>query len=132
MFIIARHGWSSPPPPQSGKSFKNPDSTVDLCLPPHRKALDPGLRAYERIARMAAPLVADGGYLVLCSCSHAADLTQFRAACTRGIGKADMIHNAARPHIEVNPETYEVRADGELLVCEPAQELPLAQRYFMY
>jgi urease subunit alpha len=51
---------------------------------------------------------------------------------TRTIGKADMIHNAARPQIEVNPETYEVRADGELLVCEPAQELPLAQRYFMY
>jgi urease subunit alpha len=51
---------------------------------------------------------------------------------TRSIGKGDMIHNAARPKIEVNPETYEVRADGELLVCEPAQELPLAQRYFMY
>ncbi|MBK5946364.1 urease subunit alpha [Rhodobacter veldkampii DSM 11550] len=51
---------------------------------------------------------------------------------TRGIGKADMIHNAAMPQIEVNPETYEVRADGELLTCEPATELPLAQRYFLY
>ena len=51
---------------------------------------------------------------------------------TRAIGKADMIHNHARPQIEVNPETYEVRADGELLTCEPARELPLAQRYFMY
>ncbi|MER5172226.1 urease subunit alpha [Thioclava kandeliae] len=51
---------------------------------------------------------------------------------TRGIGKADMIHNAARPKIEVHPETYEVRADGELLTCEPASELPLAQRYFLY
>ncbi|MDT8854363.1 urease subunit alpha [Paracoccaceae bacterium Fryx2] len=51
---------------------------------------------------------------------------------TRGIGKADMVLNAARPEIEVNPETYEVRADGVLLTCEPAGELPLAQRYFLY
>ena len=51
---------------------------------------------------------------------------------TRNIGKSDMIHNAARPQIEVNPETYEVRADGELITCEPATELPLAQRYFLY
>ncbi|MEO6170241.1 MAG: urease subunit alpha [Lysobacter sp.] len=49
-----------------------------------------------------------------------------------GIGKAAMVHNAATPHIEVDPETYEVRADGELLTCEPADELPLAQRYFLY
>jgi urease subunit alpha len=51
---------------------------------------------------------------------------------TRGIGKSDMIHNSATPQIEVNPETYEVRADGVLLTCEPAKELPLAQRYFMF
>ena len=51
---------------------------------------------------------------------------------TRGIGKSDMIHNSATPQIEVNPETYEVRADGELLTCEPARELPLAQRYFLF
>ena len=51
---------------------------------------------------------------------------------TRGIGKADMVMNALCPKIEVHPETYEVRADGELLTCEPATELPLAQRYFMF
>ncbi|MGK9232801.1 urease subunit alpha [Inquilinus limosus] len=51
---------------------------------------------------------------------------------TRGIGKADMIHNAATPLIEVDPETYEVRADGELLTCEPASVLPMAQRYFLF
>ncbi len=51
---------------------------------------------------------------------------------TRGIGKADMIMNAATPKIEVHPETYEVRADGELLICEPAKVLPMAQRYFMF
>ena len=50
----------------------------------------------------------------------------------RGIGKADMILNDATPEIEVNPETYEVRADGELLVCEPAEVLPMAQRYFLF
>jgi urease subunit alpha len=51
---------------------------------------------------------------------------------TRTIGKADMLLNNARPEIEVNPETYEVRADGELLTCQPATELPLAQRYFLF
>ncbi|MBU2868654.1 urease subunit alpha [Pacificibacter marinus] len=51
---------------------------------------------------------------------------------TRNIGKSDMVMNTAKPHIEVNPETYEVRANGELLTCEPASELPMAQRYFMF
>ncbi len=49
-----------------------------------------------------------------------------------GIGKKSMILNDACPQIEVDPETYEVRADGELLTCEPATELPMAQRYFMF
>ncbi len=49
-----------------------------------------------------------------------------------GISKASMIHNDATPHITVDPETYAVTADGELLVCEPATELPLAQRYFLF
>jgi len=49
-----------------------------------------------------------------------------------GISKASMIHNSATPHIEVDPETYEVRADGELLTCEPATVLPMAQRYFLF
>jgi urease subunit alpha len=51
---------------------------------------------------------------------------------TRGIGKKDLILNNATPEVEVNPETYEVRANGELLTCEPAKELPMAQRYFLY
>ncbi len=51
---------------------------------------------------------------------------------TRGIGKKDLILNDSLPHVEVNPETYEVRANGELLTCEPAKELPMAQRYFLY
>jgi urease alpha subunit len=51
---------------------------------------------------------------------------------TRDIGKKDMIHNSATPEIEVDPETYEVRADGELLTCQPAKVLPMAQRYFLF
>ncbi|HNG50278.1 MAG TPA: urease subunit alpha [Plasticicumulans sp.] len=51
---------------------------------------------------------------------------------TRTLTKRDLIHNDALPHVEVDAQTYEVRADGELLVCEPADVLPLAQRYFLF
>ena len=65
---------------------------VVICDPPafapSKKALDAGLRAYERVARLACPLVAPGGFLGLCSCSHAVDLAAFRAASIRGIGRA--------------------------------------------
>lgn len=64
---------------------------VVICDPPAfapaKPALEAGLRAYERVARLAAPLVAPGGYLVLCSCSHAADLSAFRNASARGVGR---------------------------------------------
>ncbi len=49
-----------------------------------------------------------------------------------GIGKSAMVHNSATPEVTVDPETYEVRADGELLTCEPADVLPMAQRYFLF
>lgn len=65
---------------------------VVICDPPafapSKPALEKGLRAYERVARLAAPLVAEGGYLGLCSCSHAADVARFRGASLRGIGRA--------------------------------------------
>jgi urease subunit alpha len=51
---------------------------------------------------------------------------------TRRLRKSDMVHNAAQPRIEVDSETYEVRADGELLTCQPATSLPMAQRYFLF
>ncbi|WP_411351027.1 RSP_2647 family RNA methyltransferase [Leisingera aquaemixtae] len=70
-----------------GESFD-----VVICDPPafapSKQALEAGLRAYERVAKLAAPLVKPGGYLGLCSCSHAADLARFRNASARGIGKA--------------------------------------------
>jgi 23S rRNA (cytosine1962-C5)-methyltransferase len=63
-----------------------------ICDPPafapSKQALETGLRAYERVARLGASLVAEGGFLVLCSCSHAADLERFHGACLRGIGRA--------------------------------------------
>lgn len=65
---------------------------IVVCDPPafapSKQALAQGLRAYERTARLAADLVSPGGVLTLCSCSHAADLAKFRAACLRGIGRA--------------------------------------------
>jgi urease subunit alpha len=50
----------------------------------------------------------------------------------RQIMKKDMVNNSYAPHMEVDPQTYEVRADGQLLYCEPAKVLPLAQRYFLF
>lgn len=66
---------------------------------------------------------------------HALDLKRLILPVSNvrgGISKADMVHNSATPHIEVDAESYEVRADGVLLTCEPALALPMAQRYFLY
>lgn len=87
-----------------------------ICDPPAfapaKPALEAGLRAYERIARLAAPLVAPGGYLVLCSCSHAADLSAFRNASARGIGRGgrrgQIIHTGfAGPDHPILPQLAE-------------------------
>ncbi|MBC7131823.1 MAG: class I SAM-dependent rRNA methyltransferase [Roseovarius sp.] len=89
---------------------------VVICDPPafapSKPALDKGLRAYERVARLAAGLVAEGGYLGLCSCSHAADLARFRTACVRGIGRAGragaLIHTGfAGPDHPLHPNLAE-------------------------
>jgi len=63
------------------------------------------------------------------------DRSARRAVAVRGcrtLTKKDLVMNDALPKIDVNPETYEVRADGQLLTCEPADVLPLAQRYFLF
>lgn len=89
---------------------------VVVCDPPafapSKPALEKGLRAYERVARLAAPLVAEGGYLVLCSCSHAADLSLFRNASARGIGRGgrrgQLIHTGfAGPDHPLMPQLAE-------------------------
>jgi 23S rRNA (cytosine1962-C5)-methyltransferase len=87
-----------------------------ICDPPAfapaKPSLEAGLRAYERLARLATPLVAPGGYLVLCSCSHAADLSAFRNASARGIGRggrrAQILHTGfAGPDHPVLPQLAE-------------------------
>lgn len=89
---------------------------IVICDPPAfapaKQSLEAGLRAYERLARLAAPLVAPGGYLVLCSCSHAADLAAFRNACGRGIGRggrrAQLLHTGfAGPDHPMLPQLAE-------------------------
>ncbi|TCL09721.1 SAM-dependent methyltransferase [Shimia isoporae] len=89
---------------------------VVICDPPafapSKPALEKGLRAYERVARLAAPLVTEGGYLGLCSCSHAADVTRFRGASLRGIGRAgrqaQLIHTGyAGPDHPLMPQLAE-------------------------
>ncbi|SHG33717.1 RSP_2647 family RNA methyltransferase [Cognatishimia maritima] len=89
---------------------------VVICDPPafapNKPALEKGLRAYERVARLAAPLVAEGGYLGLCSCSHAAELSLFRNASARGIGRAgrrgQLIHTGfAGPDHPLMPQLAE-------------------------
>lgn len=87
-----------------------------ICDPPAfapaKPALEAGLRAYERIARLAAPLVAPGGYIVLCSCSHAVDLAAFRNASARGLGRggrrAQLLHTGfAGPDHPMLPQLAE-------------------------
>ena len=89
---------------------------VVICDPPafaaSKKALDAGLRAYEKLARMAAPLVKEGGYLGLCSCSHAVALDKFRAASLRGLSRAGrascLIHTGfAGPDHPIHPQLAE-------------------------
>lgn len=109
---------------QAGDAFEVMTALVEagrtfdlvICDPPAfapaKPALEAGLRAYERVARLGAQLVADGGYLVLCSCSHAAGLDAFRTASLRGVGKAgrtaQIIHTGqAGPDHPVHPHLAE-------------------------
>lgn len=89
---------------------------VVVCDPPAfapaKPAREAGLRAYERVGRLSAPLVEPGGYLVLCSCSHAVDPASFQSACVRGIGRAgraaQLIHTGgAGPDHPVHPQLGE-------------------------
>ena len=85
------YGWRGQNLPVEALGTEGAQFDLVICDPPAfapaKPALEAGLRAYERVARLAAPLVAPGGYLVLCSCSHAADLSAFRNASARGIGR---------------------------------------------
>jgi urease subunit alpha len=109
----------------------DPNASIPTPQPVHYR---PMFGAYGR-ALIESSLLFVSGAAMDADLGRALGLTRRLApVCnTRGgIGKKSMIHNAATPFIEVNPETYEVRADGELLICEPAQTLPMAQRYFLF
>ena len=107
----------------------DPNASIPTPQPTHYRPMFAGL---GKAAARSSLLFVSKAFL---GNSQAGHLERRLAAVenTRGgIGKQSMIHNSATPHIEVNPETYEVRADGELLTCEPATVLPMAQRYFLF
>ena len=104
----------------------DPNASIPTPQPVYSR---PMWGAYGRsVERGAVLFVSDGAELG--GLGLAKDCVAVRG--TRGIGKADMVLNDAMPDIEVDPETYEVRADGDLLTCEPAETLPMAQRYFLF
>ncbi|MDP3265162.1 MAG: urease subunit alpha [Tabrizicola sp.] len=108
----------------------DPNASIPTPQPVHTR---PMFGAYGRSVERNAVVFVSGAAQEA-DVRHAYGLAKETVAVEgcRGIGKSDMKLNAATPLIEVDPETYEVRADGVLLTCEPARELPLAQRYFLY
>jgi urease subunit alpha len=109
----------------------DPNASIPTPQPVYYR---PMFGAYGR-ALVESSLLFVSGAAIDEGLSHRLGLTRqlVPVANTRGgIGKKSMIHNDATPHIEVDAETYEVRADGQLLICEPAEILPMAQRYFLF
>jgi len=109
----------------------DPNASIPTPQPVHYR---PMFGAFGRALRESCITFVSGAALDE-GIAHALKLTRRLVAVgnTRGgIGKRSMIHNSALPAIEVDPETYEVRADGVLLTCEPATLLPMAQRYFLF
>ncbi|MDF1727456.1 MAG: urease subunit alpha [Sulfitobacter sp.] len=108
----------------------DPNASIPTPQPVHSRPMFGAYgRAVERSAvTFVSAAAADAG--IRDSLGLAKDVLPVRN--TRGIGKKDLILNDALPQMEVDPETYEVRADGELLTCEPAEVLPMAQRYFLF
>ena len=106
----------------------DPNASIPTPQPVHyRPMFGAAMRSTSVVFVSAAAAAADVRASIGSAKAHVA------VGNTRGgIGKAAMVHNDATPEIEVDPETYEVRADGELLTCEPAEVLPMAQRYFMF
>ncbi len=109
----------------------DPNASIPTPQPVHYR---PMFGAFGRAGTLSSVTFVSGAALEA-GIGAALGLTRplLAVAGTRGgLGKRDMVLNAALPRIEVDPETYEVRADGELLVCEPATVLPMAQRYFLF
>jgi urease subunit alpha len=109
----------------------DPNASIPTPQPVHYR---PMFGAYGR-ALVESSLLFVSGAALDADLGKSLGLTRKLVAVSNtraGIGKRSMIHNDATPNIEVDPETYEVRADGELLICEPAEILPMAQRYFLF
>lgn len=105
----------------------DPNASIPTPQPVYSRAMFGALgRAQEAASVHFVSAAAEVGHLGLRKGTVAVENTR------GGIGKRAMMLNDSCPEIEVNPETYEVRADGELLTCEPAEVLPMAQRYFMF
>jgi len=107
----------------------DPNASIPTPQPVHYR---PMFGAFGRALRSSVTFVSQAALAdpTLVSLGLARPLEAVRN--TRELGKKDMIRNDWQPKIEVDPETYEVRADGELLSCEPAKVLPMAQRYFLF
>jgi urease subunit alpha len=109
----------------------DPNASIPTPQPVHYR---PMFGAYGR-ALVESSLLFVSGAALDADLGKSLGLTRKLVAVSNtrsGIGKRSMIHNDATPEIEVDPETYEVRADGKLLICEPAEILPMAQRYFLF
>jgi urease subunit alpha len=107
----------------------DPNASIPTPQPVHYR---PMFGAFGRALRTSVTFVSQAALAnpALASLGLARPLEPVKN--TRKLGKKHMLHNDWQPKIEVDPETYEVRADGELLACEPAKVLPMAQRYFLF
>ncbi|MGE3832096.1 MAG: urease subunit alpha [Parvibaculaceae bacterium] len=109
----------------------DPNASIPTPQPVHYRPMFGGYG--KAIAKSSVTFVSKASLAKGLKNSLGVDKEMVAVENTRGgISKESMIHNAALPQIEVHPETYEVRADGELLTCEPATVLPMAQRYFLF
>jgi urease subunit alpha len=109
----------------------DPNASIPTPQPVHYR---PMFGAYGRsLTRSSVVFVSEAALAKGVGARYGVDKQLLAVKNTRGgISKASLIHNNACPEIEVDPETYEVRADGELLTCKPAESLPMAQRYFLF
>jgi urease subunit alpha len=107
----------------------DPNASIPTPQPSHYR---PMFGSFGRALRTSVTFVSQAALAGGALASLGLDKTLVAVRGTRDVTKADMVHNDWQPSIEVDPETYEVRADGELMTCEPASVLPMAQRYFLF
>lgn len=107
----------------------DPNASIPTPQPVHYRHM---FGAYGRALKTSLTFVSQAAFDAGVGQRLGLQKTMVAVKNMRGLRKRDMIHNGATPRMEVDAETYEVRADGELLVCEPAKVLPMAQRYFLF